>query len=138
MSQVSLNRRITMGLLPKPVLPGHHAPPPSEERPTKCQNRTKYREKPCLKQLKKAKTTGTASNHKGLTKYIINGKAAWKPYYKFGYNEKGKNTDPNSSLSKRKGKDKGGDGPTDKGKGPGKTGDAAPNTVQGIPPITHL
>ena len=54
MAQVSLNHRVTMELLPKPVLPGHHAPPLLRNVRQKLKNRTKYRQNPCLKQLKKS------------------------------------------------------------------------------------
>ena len=61
--------------------------------------------KEALKKLKQERRR----SRQGLTKYIINGKEDRGPYYKYGYNEKGKYPDPNSGRSERKGKGKGGD-----------------------------
>ena len=98
-NQVSLNRRISLELLPKPLLPG---PPPFVIIIIKgILNRNNIRRKNIQKQKRKIKFE--KEKEKNKVKVTANGVGKRPPYHKWGYNSEGdKMRDPNSQRPHNK------------------------------------
>ena len=140
-TRVFLAHRVGIELLPKACLPTHIP------LPLLGANARPKSKKPNAKPFSKAaQRKQQLRNQKPLTKYIIEGKEVWRPYYEFGYSRNGKNPDQNSSRPKNKAKGKGGKGQKGKGKGDGtglkggnwENSEAPPNAVRGFSPKQSL